>query len=446
VCRRRDETDDVLTTFVRELATAPIFAEVSIDTAWLRDLKDMIARAVVEQFLRYNGFVVAGIAANRGSGTDTRLIYLRPETWHTTETPAHPALPSEVTSTQHQSSPKQGSFAGTGHRLGIADQCSEYVDRTAAASRSSTRADVGCHDASCRALVAGARPTSTQFSLLDAKSECGIGQVSSGTQFKFHRRVHRLPWPASECQVTTDFDVCVCEGHVCIKPTRVHATVCNDETFLVHKVILQFAVVNLSGTGAPEVGSYLFDEPNFPWKASVTAERPYEHGQWNAGGQAGLNWGFFNFNWHAERAPGPGNEQGARTVVKCGVRSSVSSQADFRDGTLCIWRDREVTLLPADMIRRNVLDTMILQGRPAGAEGVFPVGNRFAFQTRDSVDGLTELGVLVAMSLYAYHQNGSSPVEVNGSDSPLWSTWDVRKLSGMLPPDVHQIDARRSSV
>jgi hypothetical protein len=148
-----------------------------IDTAWLNAFTDVNARPVGEQFLRYDSFVVSGIAAKRDSGSGQLLLCLQPEAWHTTKKPAWRFRPAHYLGTCRPGAESQAlqperarhKMANSGTRS------APWLQLT-----SSTCANVGCDNASCRALVVGRRTARTQFHELDGDKSQPDVRTASG--------------------------------------------------------------------------------------------------------------------------------------------------------------------------------------------------------------------------------------------------------------------------
>jgi hypothetical protein len=115
----------------------------------------------------------------------------------------------------------------------------------------------------------------------------------------------------------------------------------------------------------------------------------------------------------------PGDE-----VLTCAVAGGGGPDL-FDEGTLRIWRHRESRHVEG--VEMDKFDTRVMQGRSRRADGVFPDGHRLAIRTEEDVSGVTDLWLVVAVSMYAYKQKGQRVIEVNGADWPLkW--WNVVKL------------------
>jgi hypothetical protein len=455
-----EETDSVLTSFVQDLATSPIFAEVSIDMPWLGWLAEQVlAHAVLDQLLRYNGFVVSGIvAADQARGTGRRLIYLRPETWAPTQR-RHYAGAGAPGGAMQRTCAEVRISAARGRGSGCVG--AGPVAEAAQAPGPSEDGGEGCHaiadgarqGTSCQSMTMEQAPPAPETvngvaSLLPNGfgDRCGVGKpfsVRNRTELKFPFTAEQTPHGRPSCGVDVYCHVCVYAGRLCVKPTRVCADVRGEgPPFFVHKVITQFAVMVKSvGNVVSTVPTAIFANPHLKWRfkeevPDVRATSAQSKLGWvkrvfsrlQCAGKLGVNAGVvadFTVTKPGDAAScsqpscklSPGDD-----VVVCAVEGG---SEEFEEGALQIWRHRDCRHV--DGLKVNKFDTRVIQGRPRNADGVVPVGHKLAIRTEEDVPD-AGCWLVVAVSLYAYAQKGAKLIEVNGDDRPMQKWWDVVKL------------------
>jgi hypothetical protein len=221
---------------------------------WLSKLAErVLAHAMLDQLLRYNGFVISGIAAaDQARGVGRRLIYLRPETWATNQKrhragPGAPVGPMQSTHAEQQTSAPRGSG---GRRLG-GGPLAEATRRPSEDGGEGCHAVAGGQGASCQVLnMSAAQPEVVASMAALLQGACG-GRCDVGEPLTVRNEIElnfpfRTPTghPGAKCDVKVSCHVCFYDGCVCIKPEgpraslgRGAAMVCaqDDDSFCSHE-------------------------------------------------------------------------------------------------------------------------------------------------------------------------------------------------------------------
>jgi hypothetical protein len=209
-----------------------------------------------------------------------------------------------------------------------------------------------------------------------------------------------------------------CAGHVCIKPMRIVATCHADQSksqWLVVMVKARFALLDLNDS-ARAVETMLFPTPFLPWRVgwTVTCEQAKPESPWTftfapsltvlgSGGSPG------GLAYHRPKqvALPAGSVIVAREVSEPDWQAGV----DMQGGRLCVRRDREVQFAPG--VEWGTLDSHKLQGLEDGEQSAYGHGCHSAISYRVRNVGQSNLGLLVAVEVWAYQVKASKKIEVN---------------------------------